>query len=409
MGCKRVALVLAGGFDQIALIDELSSRGYYTVLVDYLESPVAADHADLHIRQSTLDVEAVETAARTFGARLVVTACTDQALLTAATVSERLGLPFYLNSTTARMVTDKTVMKRLMVDAGIPTSRFVALGDCWEDDLNCLEYPLVVKPCDCNSSKGVVKVCSPSDIEGAVLAARGLSRTRGVIVEEFVEGRELSLDFWIGPNGPKILCASESVKSSAGRSFTIVGSRSVPLTDDLTSRSESVARSISTAFGVDRGPLLVQVIQGDDGSLSVIEFSARMGGGTKYRLIDSVAGVNIMGRFADFLLGDLDVEVTTHPQCGLFEMCYLYTTGGVLRGFKGFDEALSSSLIESYFTYRSPGSQFDSRENSGDRAAGVMFHSHDDASLEELKRRAFQIIDLVDEAGGSMLCREMLS
>ena len=43
---------------------------------------------------------------------LVTTACTDQALLTAANVSEKLGLSFYLNSNQARNVTNKFYMKQ---------------------------------------------------------------------------------------------------------------------------------------------------------------------------------------------------------------------------------------------------------------------------------------------------------
>ena len=40
------ALVLAGGFPQIALIKELKSRGIFTVLADWNEEPVAKKYAD---------------------------------------------------------------------------------------------------------------------------------------------------------------------------------------------------------------------------------------------------------------------------------------------------------------------------------------------------------------------------
>ena len=42
-------IVLAGGSDQIALINELKKRGHYTVLVDYFENPPAKMYADKHI------------------------------------------------------------------------------------------------------------------------------------------------------------------------------------------------------------------------------------------------------------------------------------------------------------------------------------------------------------------------
>ena len=41
-------LVLAGGSDQIALINELKSRGHEVVLVDYFDNPPAKSYADKH-------------------------------------------------------------------------------------------------------------------------------------------------------------------------------------------------------------------------------------------------------------------------------------------------------------------------------------------------------------------------
>ena len=77
-------IVLAGGSDQIALIQELKLRGHEVVLVDYFQNPPAKSYADKHIVASTLDVEAVRDITLSEQADLICTACTDQALLTMA-------------------------------------------------------------------------------------------------------------------------------------------------------------------------------------------------------------------------------------------------------------------------------------------------------------------------------------
>ena len=107
-------LVLAGGFDQIALINELKQRGHYVVLADYYENPPAKESADKHIIVSTLDIKAIETIALQENVDLVCTACTDQALLTVSYVSERIGLPCYLDYKTGLNVTNKSYMKHLL-------------------------------------------------------------------------------------------------------------------------------------------------------------------------------------------------------------------------------------------------------------------------------------------------------
>ena len=87
------ALVLAGGFPQIALLKELRKRGYKTVLADYYENPVAKPYADAFYRASTLDVAAITEIAKDENVDFLITACTDQALLTVAKVSQDLNLP----------------------------------------------------------------------------------------------------------------------------------------------------------------------------------------------------------------------------------------------------------------------------------------------------------------------------
>ena len=115
-------LVLAGGFDQIALINEIKSRGHIVYLADYYANPPAKKYADKHFQISTLDEEAVYQLALEKEVDLITTACTDQALLTVASVSERLGLPCYVSSETARNVTNKAYMKKIFSEFSIPTA-----------------------------------------------------------------------------------------------------------------------------------------------------------------------------------------------------------------------------------------------------------------------------------------------
>ena len=127
--------MLAGGSDQIALINELKSRGHYVILVDYFDNPPARNYADEHVQASTLDVEKVRETVVLKKADLVCTACTDQALLTVADVSQQLGLPCYISYQTALNVTNKSYMKRRMIEAGIPTARFVIVDSFDEEKI----------------------------------------------------------------------------------------------------------------------------------------------------------------------------------------------------------------------------------------------------------------------------------
>ena len=161
---RKTALVLGGTSPHIDLIRNLRARGYRTILVDYLENPPAREHADLHLRESTLDPEAVLRIARETGAALVIATCVDQANVIACQVSETLGLPHPYSYETAATIANKGLMKARLIAHGMPTARFVHVRNADAPDIGELRFPLVVKPADSNGSAGVRRADTPEQL-----------------------------------------------------------------------------------------------------------------------------------------------------------------------------------------------------------------------------------------------------
>ena len=345
-------LVLAGGADQIALIKELKLRGHEVVLLDYFENPPAKPYADKHIVASTLDVEAVEKYAKAEKVSLICTACTDQALLTVSYVSERLGLPCYIDYQTGLNVTNKSYMKKVLTDNDIPTARFLIVEKPDIEIIQGFKFPLVVKPVDCNSSKGVKKVESIEEYRQYITEAIQYSRSNTAIVEEYKEGKEISADFYIENGIAKLLSATTSLKIKNRKSFTILCSDYPALNESQEITVTQIAQDISKAFNLDNTPLLVQMIANDN-EINVIEFSARMGGGSKYKLIEVLSGVNIMSKYVDRILGGYP-EVKPSKQVDYCKMVYIYCNPGIYDHMEGLEmmkiTAVSDNLTEMHAT-----------------------------------------------------------
>lgn len=374
-------IVLAGGADQIALIRELKGRGHEVVLVDYFQNPPAKQYADKHIVASTLDIDAVRDVALQEKADLICTACTDQALLTVAKVSEDLSLPCYIPYHTALNVTNKSYMKKVMLEHAIPTSKYVVLNEFDGSLLESFQYPLVVKPVDCNSSKGVRKIHNESELKSSLDFAIQCSRSRTAIVEEFKSGDEISADFYVDGNNVKLLCATKSVKKQHVDSFTIIGSYYPVVTVEQECALLKIAQLIVNAFSLCNTPLLVQLIQqGDD--FYVVEFSARMGGGSKYRLIEVLSGVNIMSAYVDLILGKTPI-VTPQHQVHNAAMIYIYCRPGIFHRIEGLQELQDVAYIKNYFLYKTSGMTVTKSETSSDRVAGYLVTASTDEELRQ--------------------------
>ena len=363
------ALVLAGGFPQIFLINALRRRDIKTILADYYEHPVAEKYADAFFQISTLDIDAVRELAVREKVDLVITVCTDQALLTMAKVSEDLNLPCYLSYDTALNVTNKKHMKKIFADNGIPTSEFITAQRLSEIQFMNHTFPLVVKPADCNSSKGVVKVNDSHELEHAFNEAVKLSRTHSVIIDSYCEGAEVSVDAWIEDGKAKILCMSRNDKIPG----TFVIFRGIyPSAESLMVKSKihETVQKIADAFRLRNSPLLMQCIT-DGNNIKVLEFSARTGGGTKHIMIDRIAGFDVIDATVELALGNV-------PHIGEITMSdiyladeFIYCSAGIYDRLEGFDSLRDKGIIDDYYVFKWKGAEFDgSIKNSGDMIAG---------------------------------------
>ena len=402
-----IVLVLAGGYDQIALINELKNRGAKVILVDFFDNPPAKKVADKHYKESTLDVLAVKKIAIIERVNLITTACTDQALLTVAQVSEELNLPCYISYNMANNVTNKSYMKDIMVENDIPTAKYIVL-EKQMDNINIpFNYPLVVKPVDCNSSKGVKKVKTDAELKEALDNALIMSRTGKAIVEEFKLGFEVSVDVYVQQGIAKIMCITESKKIKNESNFTILKSKyPVSIKMILEQEIQIISDKIADAFNIINGPLLIQLIVGED-SVSVLEFSARMGGGTKYELIKTLSGVDIMKTYVDCIMG-INPTIKPIKSHNYVELIYCYCNNGILGSFKGFNIMKTEGIIDDYFQYKTTGMKINKAEVSGDRAAGYLISGNNEEDLENKKLIARRTLQVLDCEGNNILINELL-
>lgn len=402
------ALVLAGGFPQIALINELKKRGIFTLLADYYENPVAKPYCDKFYQASTLDVEAIRNVAVEEKVDFIITACTDQALLTVAKVSEDLGLPCYIDYKTALNVTNKQYMKKVFAENGVPTAKHTVMGVFDEEKIKDMTYPLIVKPVDCNSSKGVKKVLNKEELIPAFEAAVNYSRTDTAIVEEFVEGEELSADIYIENGVAKLLSISTLDKIPDNDKFVIFrGFYSYEKTEKVRQIVEKTAQQIADAFGLKNSPMLIQMIY-DGEKVSVLEFSARTGGGVKYRLIQRASGFDVLSAVIDLTLGKFPTVNATEPENRFIANEFIYCKPGIFEKLNGFEELKNEGIIADYYLFKWKGAEFDTIGNSGDRIAGFTVQAD---NLKELKEKHFEAIErmeVLDISGNNMMRKDLL-
>ncbi len=403
------ALVVAGGMPQITLIEELKSRGIETVLVDGAPNPLARSHADNFFQINIFDIEGVKKIARDEHVDFAITVCADQVLLVVAQVAEELGLPWYIDYATAQLVSDKALMKQIFVEKGIPTSRHVVLSALDESAIAPLRYPLIVKPVDSYSSKGVKKVRTPGELRVAFGEAQAIGRSPNVIVEEFFEGEEISVDLFVEDGRAHVLCISNSDKVRDADHFAIFrGKIPVHASEALKARIAAVCQQIAEAFHLENGPMLVQILT-DGTDLTVLEFCARTGGAMKWLLVQHASGVDVIKGVIDLTLGlKPDIRVRP-PENRYVANDFIYCKPGVFDHLEGFDEQLRLGNISDYRLLRPHGWSFSGTiASSTDRVAGFTVQAD---TLEEFNHKHREFVSrvrVVDANGQDIMRHDLL-
>lgn len=402
------ALVLAGGFPQIALIKELKRRNIYTLLADYNEAPVAKAYADKYYQTSTLDIAAITDIAVKEKVDFLITACTDQALLTVAKVSEDLGLPCYIDHRTALNVTNKQYMKDVFNKYDIPTAHHVVMGKLDESRLEGMSYPLIVKPVDCNSSKGVKKVENIDELRVAFDAAVKFSRTSTAIVEEYIDGEELSADIYVENGQAHVLSVSSLDKIANNDKFVIFrGKYSADKVARVHDLVRDIAQKIADAFGLVNSPMLIQMIS-DGQRAFVLEFSARTGGGIKFLLIKKASGFDVISAVVDLTLGIHPHVEKVSPENRYITNDFIYCKPGKFDRLDGFDAMKEQGMISDYYLFKWRGAEFTSIENSGDRIAGFTVQADTVDEIREKHRVAIDRLRVLDTDGNDIMRRDLL-
>jgi biotin carboxylase len=349
----KTIMILGAGIMQLPGIRIAQRNGWKTVVVDGNASALGREMGDRFEVVDLKDRDGLCALARRIqadgGLDGVFTAGTDFSS-SVAWVAEKLGLPG-LSFATAMKATDKCLMRDAFVQAGVPSPRYA----CWAgkgDPLSALgeglDFPLVVKPVDNMGARGVRRVEGRAELADACRSALPLSRTGKVIIEQFMEGPELSLDAVVY-QGKVTVCGVADRHIRFPPSFVEMGHTMPTELDSRTvARIEAVFTEGVHALGIDNGAAKGDIKLTAEGPM-VGEIAARLSGGYMSGWTFPLAsGVEVTGAALNIAMGLLPGELSPrwHRTCA--ERA-LISVPGVVARVEGEQAARAVPGVEDIF------------------------------------------------------------
>jgi biotin carboxylase len=389
-GRKRL-LVLGAGPAQLGLLEAARKRGLYTIAVDRDPAAPGFALADRRAIISTEDERGIERLAAAERVAGVIAPGIDWPVGIAARVAAKIGIPHPLEPAVAGLAVSKARQRERFEAAGVPQPRWRLVSQP-EDGL---PLPCVVKAPDRQGQRGLSVVRDERQLAPAIERAIEASRTDFAVVEELVDGPELTVNAFSVDGGFYPLTVTDRITAEPP-AFGVALAHVWPA-EAGADAAAGAARQAVEALGIRNGPTYTQVRIGPEGP-QVMEVAARLGGGHDAELCEAALGVDLNGLALAAALGEDTSSPDPRPRVGGASTVFLVPPPGELLGFEGVEDAQRAEGVITIRLYRRPGFRFGELRVGADRAGAVQAVGENRAEAYERARAAAALIRFQTDA-----------
>lgn len=299
-------LVIGASILQIPALIKAHELGYRVATVDRDPEAVGVEIADDFFEVSTVDSDGILDIARQYRPAGILTLGTDRPMRAVSTVCETLGLcgP---SPAAAFAATDKGEMSRVFAQHNVPAPQSIVANR--SSDLatvvNHWDLPIILKPVDSSGSRGVVLVKSWDHLPDAFDYSASFSTNGQVIAQEFLRGREVSVEGFC--LGDEIHLVTITDKVTTGAPYFVEAGHAQPTTldDESAAQVRETAAHAARALGLRNCAIHVEIMVTATGP-RVIELGPRLGGDfITSHLVPLSTGVDMVGSLIQLSCGQV--------------------------------------------------------------------------------------------------------
>jgi carbamoyl-phosphate synthase large subunit len=272
-------LIFGAGINQLELVREAKKLEIQTVVIDPSENPPGKVEADFYYQVEGKDYYTTKAIAIKHKVDGIVTSQMEKPMRLMARLGQELGLIFHSTEVVETSL-DKVLMKQAFNRNSVPCAKDVVFKggeEIFEDKIKGLTYPLIIKPADAFSSRGVAKVFSFEELKGYEEETRSYSSQSTIIVEEFLEGREFSVESITYKGKTTVIQVTEKFITPYPNTVEMAHLQPARITPGERTVIEAIVNKSILAIGIDNSASHAEVMLTKNG-VFMIEIGARLGG-----------------------------------------------------------------------------------------------------------------------------------
>ena len=279
---QKKLLVLAAGILQITVIKKAKAMGYYVIAADGDPNARGFLYADKAICANITDEEVMLKIARDEGVDGVIHPCSEVSMNVMGRINDELGLSGITREQAIR-ATNKHLMREAFEKGKAPSPKSIlteSAEDAWEHLQKDFTTDGILKPSRNSGSRGIAKVTRDmpkEDFEKAYYIALEERRDKTVLIEQFIEGPEFSVEIIVWEGKVNVLTVTDKKTTEAPHFVELGHNQPSCFPEETVALIKDAAVRGVKALGVDKCACHAEV-KVQDGRAYLMEIGARMGG-----------------------------------------------------------------------------------------------------------------------------------
>lgn len=316
---KRL-LVLAAGILQVPVIKKAKEKGYYVIAVDGDSNAIGLQYADKAICANITDEEIMLEIAREQHVDGVIHPCSEVSMNVMGRINDELGLAGITKEQAIR-ATNKHLMREAFEKGNAPSPKSIltdSAEDAWEHLQNDFATDGILKPSRNSGSRGIAKVVrdmNKADFINAYNIALNESRDKSVLIEQFIEGPEFSIEIIVWNGKVNVLTVTDK-KTTGAPHFVELGHNqpSCYSKEDVETLKAAAVAGVK-ALGVNNCACHAEA-KLMNGKAYLMEIGARLGGDfISTELTHLSTGIDMVAAAINVALGiEPDLSVKEEPK-----------------------------------------------------------------------------------------------
>lgn len=293
---NKKLLILGANPETAGLVQKCNELGVLTYVTDFNPNAYAKKYATYPCNIDATHVFELEELIRKENIDGVLCGVAESLLPTYSQICKDLSLPCFGDIKLFDLFADKQKFKDLCKKFEVPTVEEFAVNDYFNlEQLKMVKLPVVVKPVDSCSSKGISVCHTFEELQEGIKKGLGFSKSKKLLIEKYMTGDEVVIYYAFQNGVPSLIAMCDRYTNKEQKGVAQLPTSYIFPSTHLKQYLKNTNTKVIEMFkesGVKNGFMFIQSFIDDEGNTRFYESGYRLNGAQEHYIVDKTCGID---------------------------------------------------------------------------------------------------------------------